>query len=358
MEAVLSVFAGEKALEVVRERGLRPEDIKLVAGAAGGPKWLVLGQLDRLLFSTWFTDRTEPLFLMGASIGAWRFAALSQNDPVAALDVFEDAYIHQSYNHRPAPADVSAESRRIMSAFVTDRAIEEVMNHPVMRPNILAVRCRLGTGNDHKIPLIMSLGAAAAANTINRKFLSFFFARTLFHHPGQHPPISAENGFSPHMVPLSPANFREALLASGSIPFVMEGVADIPGAPPGVYRDGGLADYHLDLPYSAADDDLVLFPHYMPRIIPGWFDKQLKWRRPHAEYMRNVIMVSPSREFIEKLPTAKIPDRNDFYLFEGKDKERIRYWQQVVKESRRIADAFQDAVESGRIRDMVRPMPT
>ena len=47
---------------------------------------------------------------------------------------------------------------------------------------------------------------------------------------------------------LTPDNLRAALLASGSIPLLMEGVR-IPGAP-GVYRDGGSADYHLDLDYG------------------------------------------------------------------------------------------------------------
>ena len=38
-----------------------------------------------------------------------------------------------------------------------------------------------------------------------------------------------------------------ALHASGSIPFVLTGERDIPGAPPGQYWDGGIIDYHFDL---------------------------------------------------------------------------------------------------------------
>lgn len=67
-------------------------------------------------------------------------------------------------------------------------------------------------------------------------------------------------------VALNAGNLRQALLASGSIPMVMEGVRDLPGAGAGTFRDGGLLDYHLDLPYSG--DDIVLYPHFTDRVIP------------------------------------------------------------------------------------------
>lgn len=353
----ISVFAGAHALRTIREKGLRADDIKVVAGAAGGPKWLVLAALDRLLFSSWFADRKTPLLLVGASIGAWRFAALSRNEPLRALDAFQDAYIRQHYEHRPTPAEVTAESRRIMDAFMDERGIAEVLSHPVKRPSIMTVRCHWGTGDERKLPLLLGLGAAAFCNALDRRFLSPFFTRTVFHHPKQLPPFAAGDGFAPELAPLNALNFRDALLASGSIPLVMEGVPDIAGAQPGMYRDGGIVDYHLDIPFSTAENGLVLYPHYMPRIVPGWFDKQLKWRKPKRGHMRNVVMVSPSSAFIEKLPLSKIPDRNDFWLFENRDRERIAYWQRVVAESQRIADTFHDAVESGRIREIIRPMP-
>jgi len=43
--------AGKKALSKIRDNGLHPENIKVIAGAAGGPKWLILGHLDRFLFT-------------------------------------------------------------------------------------------------------------------------------------------------------------------------------------------------------------------------------------------------------------------------------------------------------------------
>jgi hypothetical protein len=50
---------------------------------------------------------------------------------------------------------------------------------------------------------------------------------------------------------LSEANFNAALQASCSIPFVLQAIHDIPGAPPGAYWDGGITDYHLHLDYAS-----------------------------------------------------------------------------------------------------------
>ncbi len=49
-ERSLALLAGPDAMAILRERGLRAEDVDVVPGASGGPKWLVLEGLDRFLF--------------------------------------------------------------------------------------------------------------------------------------------------------------------------------------------------------------------------------------------------------------------------------------------------------------------
>ncbi|MBW2366239.1 MAG: hypothetical protein JRF25_14770 [Deltaproteobacteria bacterium] len=188
-----------------------------------------------------------------------------------------------------------------------------------------------------------------------RNLLKYFFERALFYDPRHLPPFFNMDQFPITKTPLSKDNIKQALLASGSIPLVMSGVKNIPQALQGMYRDGGILDYHPDLPFTK-DDGIVLFPHYMDRIIPGWMDKKLPWRKPSRLNMNNVVLVSPSRKFIERLPYNKIPDRNDFYLFKGRQRDRISYWNSVVKQSKLLGDEFLDTVQSGKIRELVRPM--
>jgi hypothetical protein len=129
----------------------------------------------------------------------------------------------------------------------------------------------------------------------------------------------------------------------------MEGVRDIPGVGVGTYRDGGLLDYHLDLPYQG--DDLVLYPHFYEHVVPGWFDKSLRWRRASATNFRRALLIAPSEEFVASLPGRKIPDRRDFYGMS--EAERMRRWQVVVDESEALGDEMRELVTTGRIADRV-----
>jgi hypothetical protein len=127
------------------------------------------------------------------------------------------------------------------------------------------------------LALALGLGAAAAANLASRRFLRWFFRQTLFADPRGCPPFAA--AFRPPGSPcrLTPSNLRPALLASGSIPLVMEGVRDIAGAAPGVYRDGGAVDYHLDVPFGLGGRGIVLFPAGSTSTCPGGTRKPITW---------------------------------------------------------------------------------
>jgi hypothetical protein len=352
----ITLWAGKNAYAKIKDSGLKPDDVKVVAGAAGGPKWLVLAGLDRALFGQWFEDRTNPLFLVGASIGSWRFAAVSQKEPTAAIDRLQDAYINQTYETKPSPADVSWESNKILNQMLNGDGASDVLSHPYFRLNIISVRSKGLTGNDKKISLLPGLMLAAIGNTISRRFLKLFFERALFHDSRDLPPFYNMNQFPIHRVGLTAKNLKPALMASGAIPLVMSGVKDIDGAPVGVYRDGGVIDYHLDIPFLNDNSGIVLYPHFTDRIIPGWLDKQIPWRRPNMAHMDNVLLITPSRKFLNRLPHKKIPDRNDFYKFKGQDKDRISYWYQAVDAGKDIANEFMECVESGKIRESIRPI--
>lgn len=355
MISSLSIRAGAKALKILRDEGFKADRVKIIAGASGGPKWLVLAGIDRKL-PLLFKKRTRELFFIGSSIGSWRMAALAQKDPIGAVEAFEHAYIHQRYSRRPTFHEITKEFYRVMNEYLSDDAVRYILRHPFMRPNILAVRSKSFGVNDTKLPLTMHLGCAAALNALSRKTLRFFFDRVLFYDQRNDKAIAQEAAFPRIDVMLTELNFRKALMASGSIPLIMEGVRNIDGAPHGTYRDGGITDYHLDVPFSVAENDLALYPHFFEHITPGWFDKGLRWRKPNPVHMAQVVLISPSREFVADLPLKKIPDRNDFRLFLGNDEGRIAYWKEVAKRSLRMGDEFMEAIESGKIRDITKPL--
>ena len=338
----------------------------MIPGAAGGPKGLGIAALDRAIFTEWLPGAPRVRHLVGASIGAWRFAAACREDAAAALREFTRLYIGQCYPPRPGRAFVSRCAREMLAALFAGRE-GEVLSNPDYRLHILAVRGRWPLTRDSSWTTPLGFGMAAMANALARRHLARFLDRTLFRDPRGAPPfvpVGAIAGadaahavrfdaFHTHVVPLRPANLGEALMASASIPLVLEGVADIPHAPRGVYWDGGIIDYHLHLPWHRAEG-LVLYPHFTDRIVPGWLDKGLPWRSARGEWLENVVLVAPSREYLSKLPFGKLPDRNDFKRFAGDDAGRMKYWTTAVAESERLAEAF---LEFARRPDPSRMLP-
>ncbi|MBN2159976.1 MAG: patatin-like phospholipase family protein [Spirochaetes bacterium] len=349
MSASLTFIAGSRALEIIRDEGLIPERVRVVAGAAGGPKWLVLGGLDRALFGSFFKNRRAPLFMLGTSIGSWRFAALSQKSGMDALESFEKAYLAQTYSRLPMAAEVTQVSREILGAYIDRDRASEILKHPYIRLSMLSVRSRNFFALDFLPLLGIGMGIAGAFNFLSRSSMGLFFERALFYDTRDLPPFFDLGGFPIHKVPLTADNMPDAIMASGAIPLVMQGIRNVPGAPRGMYRDGGMIDYQLGMQIDPDPERIVLYPHYTDSIIPGWLDKHLSWRRAHENVMRNVLIVCPSKEFISALPYGKIPDRGDVMRFRGRDRERMDYWNRVVEMCRVMGEELLESVESSTI---------
>ena len=352
--SVLDIRAGKRALDRMKTHGLDPADIEIIPGAAGGPKGLGIAGLDRAIFGEWLPSAPRVRHLIGASIGAWRFAAASCVDPMKALSEFARLYVEQSYPPRPSRRFVSDAARVMLGALFKGREAE-ILASPWNRLHIITVRGRWPLTRDSSLHTPLGFGMAAVANVVGRRHLARFLDRTVFFDARDpHPVMPGRfDAFRTHAVKLDAGNLNEALLASASIPMVLEGVVNIPSAPAGIYWDGGLIDYHLHLPYHHADG-LVLYPHFTDRIVPGWLDKGMPWRRARGPWLDNVIVVAPSREYLATLPEGKLPDRSDFARFAGNDARRMANWRQSIDESARLAEAF---LEFARRPDPSRVLP-
>lgn len=175
----------------------------------------------------------------------------------------------------------------------------------------------------------------------------------MFFDPRDKPPFYDVAGFPIYHIPLSAENLSDVVIASGSIPLILNGVHDIHGAPPGTYRDGGVIDYRPDMP-TAANDRISLFPHFFDWLKPGWFDRQLAWRKVNNKNLDRTVLICPSNDFIARLPDGKVPDRTDFVRMSTQ--RRIRLWRGVVDACKELADELNDVLDNGQLAARLKPL--
>ncbi|MBM3387717.1 MAG: patatin-like phospholipase family protein [Betaproteobacteria bacterium] len=357
----LHIHAGPLALAHIREHGLKPEHIGVVPAAAGGPKGLILGPLDRFLFGQWLPQSRQRVHLVGASIGAWRMATACLQEPVAALHDLERDYIHQHYalqagQKRVCAEQVSREFGLKLQAFFGAR-VAEVLTHPRYCLHVLASRGRHVLGREHVLATPLGYFGAYLSNAVSRPALGAWLERVVFSSQAEVP--FGVQDFRTRLHRLTEANFMPAVQASCSIPFVLQAVHDIPGAAPGAYWDGGITDYHLHLDWHTPGDRpegrIVLYPHFQQQVVPGWLDKALKWRHASSRFLDHTVVLAPNPEWVKTLPNGKLPDRKDFSTYGQDLQARVQVWSAATGAAQQLADEFAQWLEHGRA-DAVMPL--
>jgi hypothetical protein len=342
----------------LREFGLRPEDVRVIPAAAGGPKGLILNPLDRYLFGNWLQQSQQTVHLVGASIGAWRMASACMVEPDDALAEMAQDYITQNYEHapgkRPSAASVSRAFSDMLGRRLTPKA-REILSHPRFRLHVVTSRGRHALGREGLLRTPVGYAGAYIANAVSRRALSGWLERVVFSDAREPLPFDLLD-FKTRTVALTAQNLATSVLASCAIPFVLKAVHDIPGAPTGAYWDGGITDYHLHWRYSQMPTGLVLYPHFQDVLIPGWLDKRIQGRHTATAALENLVLLAPNPEWVASLPGGKLPDRADFMTYADDVSARVRAWRKAVAAAQQWVDEFQEAVSAGTAMEL-RPLP-
>ena len=164
----------------------------------------------------------------------------------------------------------------------------------------------------------------------------------MFHAGPETPWTAAWNNVPTRHLQLDAESLIPALLASGSIPLLLDPVR-LPDHPQHALYDGGILDYH---PLPRRDSPgLVLYPHFQPRVVPGWFDKQLRWRHTPRGPLQRTVIISPGAEWVASLPGGRIPDRHDFTR--QSPRERVMRWTRIAAEGERLREALTELSRRG-----------
>lgn len=350
----IRIKAGKKAYNLIKDGGFSFDSVTTYVGPAVGPRWLVASGFDlTLIESRKLGSKAKPVLLTGASAGAWRFAAWVQPEPEKSYTQLLKAYIRLPFKKTHTPETLHDALVRVINAYVKDDAIPFALANDHYRLAFTTARARNLTASEIAWIQWLGLSFAYLFNRMSGANLPLFFERVVFYNGPRPPQFCFKEDFRGKAVPLNPINFKYALLASGAIPMIISGIRDIYGAPTGIYRDGGIVDYHLNHNYAGRDEDVTLFFHHQERVIPGWLDRNLVKRRPRPGVLDSVLLIHPSEELIQTFPDGKVPDRDDFGAFVDDPKTRIRNWEDVVERCAPLGEIFIEAVESKKIRDIV-----
>ena len=349
----IRIKAGRRAYEIIKDGGFDFDSISTYFGPAVGPRWLLASGFDLTLLRQEVLGRSKAVHLIGSSAGAWRFAAWLQPQAADCYRRLIDAYINTRYFREDTPVKVLDKLTKIIGEYLEDDALPFALANKKYRLSIITARGRNLVSSEMLWLQKTGLLAGFLFNYFSHNNIYAFAERVVFYNGSKPPPFCLQPQFRGRFVRINAINFKYSVIASGAIPLVVAGVKNIYGAPRGVYRDGGLIDYHLTHQFASKENELTLFFHHQERIIPGWMDKKIISRVPDAETLSNVLMIFPSQSFIETLPDEKIPDRDDFLTYIDDNDQRIRNWRKTVELSAPLGEEFMELAQSGKLKDVV-----
>jgi len=341
---MLEIYAGDTALKTIQEKGFSADLFTSFLGASGGPKWFTLFGLDKYLFGEFFNNKRQILNIIGSSAGAFRAACFAQNDPVAAINRLAKNYSETVYSEKAKPAEITQKASELLDVLFGDTGIDEIINNSVFKAHFIVAKSKGFVASENKIVQGLGLVKSMLNNRIGRSLLKYQYERFIFQPSDSQLNICDPDNIPTQIIPFSYDNMKDALLASGAIPMVMQGITNIADCPKGIYRDGGIIDYHFD--FEIKNSGLTLYPHFSSTLKAGWFDKNSSRGVRRKNYDKTVLLC-PSAEFVAALPYKKIPDRTDFATMSAE--QRLRYWQQVFIDSEQLAEEFAQFYQSQNI---------
>ncbi len=350
----LVVRAGSSIFPMIKDGGFDWDRVTHYIGPGAGPRWLIASGFDLALLKNEVLGNTFPVTLVGSSAGALRFAAWIQPEYEKSYRSLMEAYISMTFSRRDNSRSVLRTIANVIDDYIEDDALPFALASKRYRLAIITARARNMTASERVLLQGFGMGAAFLFNSLHRSWIQLFFQRVVFYGGAIPPPFCLKKDFRGRVVPLDMVNFKHVIMASSSIPLVVAGVRDIYGAQNGIYRDGGLTDYHLNQKYASKEGEAILLFSHQRRIVPGWMDKKLTHRKPLDENLENVLMIYPSEAFIRRLPGGKVPDRQDFKTFVSDPKTRMENWRRAVEMSEPLGEEFLEMVANGTIRTVVK----
>ena len=176
----IRIRAGRKAFDIIQDNGFGLDGIGTYFGPAGGPRWLTAGGFDLTLLREGALGRRQPVWLVGSSAGAWRFAAWLQPEAEKSYLALREAYITAGYTRSDTPGTILESLTGIVNSYIEDDALSFALASKRYRLAILTARGKSLTASEQ--PWLQRAGFALCflANAVHPSLMHRFAERVVF----------------------------------------------------------------------------------------------------------------------------------------------------------------------------------
>ncbi|KAJ3215252.1 hypothetical protein HDU67_000668 [Dinochytrium kinnereticum] len=240
-----------------------------------------------------------------------------------------------------------------------EEALEKALENPLFRIAILVADINPRYRHLPDWHLKSILVYYGLKNIISPKYLSGLVSRICFY-SGDKEPRFLSNGLggpgSIKYVKLTKKNIYAVLHATTCIPFIQERCTHIPDFGDGLFVDGALTDYTLNVHLQNPEFPALLLGDCLQRhFSPTVFDTKVPWRTPPSTFFDHCSLIHPSQAFTQRIPDRSLPSVGDWFkpIYIEEPRRRHRNWRLTYDLSNSVwEDTFlelRERVRSGRL---------
>jgi hypothetical protein len=297
--------------------GTKPEldYFKAFSAPASGPRGFVTMGFDHHFVDMASSGNVKGhKWFLGGSTAALRFVALiasivSSSDKTSVL---KEHFTEMTYNKGDTPQVLSPMMSSLYEKIAPPCIVDSVVSHPYFHLAVMVCSFPSYCADWADWRLKLYFARLFIANLIYPGLCNKYYSRICFYTGNEPPPFINDKCIK--FEPLTADNFYQVLRATTCIPFVSERVTDIDGVGSGLYYDGAICDYHLNVKVHTPEF-LMLFLGDVPdhKVKGTFFDALLPWRQLPVDYFKFCCRLFPTQLFVQKIPGGQVPDVSDWF---------------------------------------------
>ncbi|KAJ3098483.1 hypothetical protein HDU97_003982 [Phlyctochytrium planicorne] len=262
---------------------------------------------------------SSPKWLVGASTSALRFMALlsSLANGKDVTSELKEMYCEMYYKTGDTPQVLRPMMEKCYRICAPEDALEKALSNPMFKIAILVANISPRYRNLSDWQLKSILVYYGLKNLVSPKYLSGLVSRICFY-SGDEVPYFLANGLggpnSIQFVKLTQKNVYAVLHATTCIPFIQERCTFIPDFGEGLFVDGALTDYTLNVQLQDPEYPALLLGDCLQReFSPTVFDTKVPWRTPPKTFFDHCSLVHPTTAFAKRIPDGALPSVGDWF---------------------------------------------